>query len=60
VSICVADAEEFVKSEDKSRIGQNSPGQAEQINAKGQEVMKMNDIGPNSFKKFAIGINETD
>ncbi len=60
VSVRFADAEKFVKREDKARIGQNSPGQAEQINAKSQEMMKMNDIGPNGLKKFAVGLDQTD
>src|ERR1700753_471892 len=47
ISVRVTDAEKLVKREDNARIGQNSPGQAEQINAKSQEMMKMNDIRPN-------------
>jgi hypothetical protein len=60
VSVRVADAEKFVKREDKARIGQNSLGQAEKINAISQEMMKMNDIGPNGLKKFTVGVDETD
>ena len=60
VSVRVADAEKFVKRENKARIGQNSLGQAEQINAISQEVMKMNDIGPNGLKKFTVGLDQAD
>jgi hypothetical protein len=60
VSVRVADAEKFVKREDKARIGKNSLGQAEKIDAISHEMMKMNDIGLNGVKKFAVGIDQTD
>ena len=60
VAVRFADREKFVKREDKACIGQNSLRQAEQIDAIIQEMMKMNDIGPNGLKKLAVGVDQTD
>ena len=59
VSVRFADADKFVKREDQARIGQNSPGQAEEIDAISVEMMKMNDIGPNGGKKFGKDLEVT-
>jgi hypothetical protein len=49
-----------VECEDKACVWQDSPSQAQQIDAEIQEMVKMDDIGPNGLKKFAVGVNQTD
>ena len=53
-----ADRHEFVKCEDDARARQGLAGDADQIDAKGQKVMEVDDFGLNQFEEFDVGLHQ--